>query len=719
MVVKNAYNKKVGGMLEKPARLSREQLAVILDGVADGIIALDAEMRLVFANQAAAIMLGFNSKEELFEIPIEEVLRKFNIQNEWGEPFPFDRLPIRLVFQGAEKPSAVVRFKSLETNQESWSLVKARPIVDADGRVDMAVSVFHDISRLKRSEQSQIFLAEVGKVLSSSLDYSVTLKSVSDLAIKYLADWCVIDVLEDDGSLNQIAVSHTDPALLEYALELQNRFPRNWNANSGIPNVLRTGRAEFYPEISEAFIEEANLDQEQLEIFRKFGVKSAMILPMVARGHTLGVITLLWAGSGERYTRVDVVLAEELARRAAISIDNRRLYMEVQTINSELETRVTKRTEQLHSLISALRSEISEREKAEAGLQESETIFSSLFESAPDGHILVNANGTITRLNAQAEALFGYEREELLGKPVEILLPHRFHSRHVQHRLAYLAEQRLRPMGVDLELFARRKDGSEFQVDIMLSPVQTERENLVIAAIRDISERKQMEAELDEVRRRLIENVEAERLSLAQELHDDPIQNLYGIAYNLKALEAGLTTNIIDPSVQEALNSSQEIVQEVLSSLRSISGQLRPPTLAAYGLKSAIQGHMEMVIQTHPELEIEVDLAEDDQMLPERVRLTLYRICQHAVSNVIRHAQARRLSVRLRIDAENVILEIEDDGCGFNLPAHWVFLAREGHFGLAGTYERVKAIGGDLKINSALGKGTLIQVTFPLDQLED
>ncbi len=507
--------------------------------------------------------------------------------------------------------------------------------------------------------------------------------------------------------------------MIHYALKLQSRFPRDKSSTVGIPNVLRTGQPEFYPDLSEALIKQSDLDEERLEIFRKFGLKSAMILPLVARERTIGVITLLWAESGKKYTQADVVLAEELARRAAIAIDNARLYLEVQSINSELEARVTKRTEQLHTLITALRSEIAERKKTEEELHASETIFSSLFESAPDGQILVNAYGEITRLNARAEALFGYRREELLGKPVEILLPDRFHARHIRHRLVYLAEQRLRPMGVDLELFARRKDGSEFQVDIMLNPVQTERENMVIAAIRDISERKQMEAELDEVRRRLIENVEAERLSLAQELHDDPIQNLYGIAYNLKALEDGLEDVIAGKPEQDALDSSKEIVQEVIHSLRSISGELRPPSLASYGLEKAILGHIEMLSQAHPELEISLDLAEDGQTLPERVRLTLYRIYQHSVSNVLRHAQAKRLSVRLEIDAEQVALEIEDDGCGFNLPSHWVALARGGHFGLVGTYERVKAIGGDLKINSAPGKGTLIRVVLPLNRVEN
>ncbi len=188
---------------ESALRLSRDQLSVILEGVADGIIVLDSDRQLVFANQAAARLLGFDSKEELFRIPLEKVLLKFDLLNEFGESFPLDQLPNRLALQGVPNPSAVIHFKTRASDEGHWSLVKARPIMDLEGRVVMAVSVFHDISKLKQSEHSQIFLAEAGKILSSSLDYSATLKSVADLAVTNLADWCIIDVLEDDDFLTR------------------------------------------------------------------------------------------------------------------------------------------------------------------------------------------------------------------------------------------------------------------------------------------------------------------------------------------------------------------------------------------------------------------------------------------------------------------------------------------------------------------------------------
>jgi signal transduction histidine kinase len=133
-------------------------------------------------------------------------------------------------------------------------------------------------------------------------------------------------------------------------------------------------------------------------------------------------------------------------------------------------------------------------------------------------------------------------------------------------------------------------------------------------------------------------------------------------------------------------------------------------------LEKAIRAHLEKLADSHPELKIHMELAKDGQQIPEQHRLALYRIYQHAVNNVVRHAQAANLFTRLRLEKELVVLEIEDDGKGFELPARWIKLAREGHLGLVGTLERAQAIGGQLRISTSPGKGTLIQVTVPRSQ---
>ncbi len=340
---------------------------------------------------------------------------------------------------------------------------------------------------------------------------------------------------------------------------------------------------------------------------------------------------------------------------------------------------------------------------------ESQIMFEGLFEAAPDAIALADSQGYILRVNRQAELMFGYSRGELLGKPIEALLPPRFRERHVAHRATYLAEPRLRSMGAGLELYGLRKDGSEFPVDIVLSPLQADDQLFVISVIRNITERKEMEAELSEVQRRLTASREAERLHLAQELHDGPIQDLYAISYRM----AELATILPDETGLEQMVAVQAMVQQVLRTLRAMSVELRPPTLAPFGLEKAIRSHVEEFQKEHPELEVQLDLMADGQALPEPARLTLFRIYQQALNNVVRHAEASLVTIRLALDAQQVTLEIQDNGRGFRMPPRRIMLVRQGHLGLAGIAERAESIGSRLDIVSAPGEGTLVRIVGP------
>ena len=225
----------------------------------------------------------------------------------------------------------------------------------------------------------------------------------------------------------------------------------------------------------------------------------------------------------------------------------------------------------------------------------------------------------------------------------------------------------------------------------------------------EISDRKQMEAELIEVQRRLMESREAERLHLAQELHDGPLQDLHAMVFRLGALEATLS----DQADLGELAATQATLQQVIQTLRSICGEFRPPALTPFGLEKAIRSHADSFQQANPDLIVQLDLMPDGQSLPERMRLALFRIYQHALNNVRRHAGATQVAVRLKLKPAQVILEIEDDGCGFKMPQRWVELARRGHLGLVGAAERAEAVGGCLKVISNPGHGTLIRTVVP------
>lgn len=220
-----------------------------------------------------------------------------------------------------------------------------------------------------------------------------------------------------------------------------------------------------------------------------------------------------------------------------------------------------------------------------------------------------------------------------------------------------------------------------------------------------LAEVERMRDDLAEAQRRQAESREAERLHLARELHDGPMQGLYGAGFHLVA-----QADLLPPAfVAEA----QRILGGVLKTLRTICGELRPPALAPFGLEAAIRSHARAFQEQHPALTLRLDLPSDGRTLPEQQRLVLFRVCQEALRNVARHAEASEVVVRLGWAGEQVILEVRDDGAGFAPPARWIALARRGHLGLMGAAERAEAIGGRLEVDSAPGTGTLVRVVAP------
>lgn len=214
--------------------------------------------------------------------------------------------------------------------------------------------------------------------------------------------------------------------------------------------------------------------------------------------------------------------------------------------------------------------------------------------------------------------------------------------------------------------------------------------------------------DLKEAQQRLADNREAERLHLAQELHDGPVQELYGVHFQI----AGIGSRVA-PDIQTSIAMVDTAIEAVVSSLRAICGELRPPTLTSFGLQAAIRSHAINMAEAEPSLLIRLDLMNDGQTLPERTRLALFRIYQEALNNIRQHAQARHASVLFTLDAEQVVLEIRDDGKGFQVPERWIELAREGHLGLLGISERTGAVNGELDVRSTPGHGTVVRVTAP------
>jgi PAS domain S-box-containing protein len=219
----------------------------------------------------------------------------------------------------------------LPDGSERWVEGRGGVIRDGTGEVIGMVGISADITERKREEDAQRFLAQAGNMLASSLDYEATLKQVAQLAVRQLggsplADWCSVHIRDENGGVTVLALEHIDPSKVDLALELWKRYPEDPKAQQGVPEVIRTGRSEIYPDISDDMIVAAARDDEHLAILRGLGLRSAMVVPLSAGGRTLGALTFVSAESGRRYTPEDLAFAEDLARRAGLAVENAQLF---------------------------------------------------------------------------------------------------------------------------------------------------------------------------------------------------------------------------------------------------------------------------------------------------------------------------------------------------------------------------------------------------------
>ena len=337
--------------------------------------------------------------------------------------------------------------------------------------------------------------------------------------------------------------------------------------------------------------------------------------------------------------------------------------------------------------------DISDLKRAEEAQKKSEAMLHDLFEFAPDTVVVMNHEGMILRVNAQVEKMFGYDRENLIRQPIEVLMPY-FMAARIQTL----------PKGSGLEQVGKRKDGSEFPVDVMLSPMEGDDGRIFIGVVRDVTRRKQAEEALREyadrlkfLSRRLMEVQEVERRNIARELHDEIGQVLTGLKLTL---EMG---NRVADEIPTCLNKARMLVNELMARARKLSLDLRPAMLDDLGLFPALLWHIEHYsASTHVHVNFKHSGLESRSFAPE-VETSAYRIVQEALTNIARHANVSEATVRLLTRHQTLWIEIRDQGIGFDQAA--VLMGSETS-GLAGMRERAVLLGGRLEIDSQPGAGT-------------
>ena len=324
-------------LLEDDIRDSPAELLAILNAVSDGIIAQDPTGAAVYANDAAARLCGFGTAEEFLAAPRDDVRARFEILDEQRRPLSFEELPGREALLGrAEERTVCYRLRA--TGEERWSLVSAEPVFGADGSVKLAINTIHDLTdRMQASEHVRL-LGDTSALLAASLDFEETLVRVADLLVPGIADYALVDLVEDDGAIRPVLMRHVIPEQEELLREIRDRFPPGGNAGHPVTRVLTSGEPLLIEVADTDVLRAAAVDDEHLRLYERLQPASYIVVPCVARGRTVGTLSLGTGVSGRRYTAEDVAFARVVGGRIALAADNARLYREASESFALLDT---------------------------------------------------------------------------------------------------------------------------------------------------------------------------------------------------------------------------------------------------------------------------------------------------------------------------------------------------------------------------------------------
>lgn len=358
-----------------------------------------------------------------------------------------------------------------------------------------------------------------------------------------------------------------------------------------------------------------------------------------------------------------------------------------------------------------VRRAVAQRDMAWRGKEESESTAHSLFEAASQGILIVDQSGQIVMANPATERMFGFKLEELRGQTIEKLLPERLRIGHVAHREHYFAHPQTRPMGVGLDLQARRRDGSEFFAEISLSYIQTARGTLAVAFVTDISKRRsdeealrQQRADLQRLAARMMTAQEDERRHIARNLHDDLSQTLAFLAIDIGKLAAQGTE-----AIAQQLRPLQRRAVEAAETVRQISHELHPSILDDLGLTAALEQYCEE-FQERTGIVTHFASHNVPEYLPKDVSSCIYRVAQESLRNVSKHSKTETVFVSLEMVDSAVRLTVKDLGIGL------VRSSSESRtsIGIVGMKERARLVNGNLSLQSKAGEGTEVSLEVPV-----
>ncbi len=332
--------------------------------------------------------------------------------------------------------------------------------------------------------------------------------------------------------------------------------------------------------------------------------------------------------------------------------------------------------------------------------QRAENMFHGLLESAPDAMVIVASDGRIMLANAHTDRMFGYPRQELIGREVEMLIPPPHRGAHQGHRTTFFADPKPRRMGVGLQLWGMRRGGTAFPVEVSLSPLRTDEGTLVSAAIRDMTEQLAVQSELSDAR--ALAEVSAERDRIASELQDHALQRVFAVGLALQ----GTVPRAGSTFVQQRLNAAVDDLHAVVQDFRTAIYGLRTGSTAATRLRGRLDG---VIGQLSGDLVTTVQYKGPLSVVEAPLAEHAEAVLKEAISNAVRHAEASKLTVVIHV-ADELCIDVTDNGNG--IPDN--IAGNIAGNGLANLRERAQAVGGTVSVGDGPGGGTCLRWAAPL-----
>jgi PAS domain S-box-containing protein len=325
---------------------ARMHLAAIVESSDDAIISKDLNGNIISWNRGAERLYGYTAQEMVGQ-PLCVLI----------PPDHPNELPDLL--ERIKRGERIEHFETVRRCKDGHRVdvsLTISPVRNAEGKVVGASKIARDITAQKRHEATLAFLAEAGKLLGEVRDIPGTLQKVAALAVPHFADWCVLDLLEADGTLRRATIAHADPDRVARAQELSRRYPPRPTGPYGPAHVVCTGQPEMMTLVPDSVLKSGAQDAEHLRQLRELGLRSYLSVPLAARGRIVGVLSFMTAESGRRFGLDDLQIAHELAHRAAVAIDNARLYSELQEADRQKNEWIAMLAHELRNPLAPIRN---------------------------------------------------------------------------------------------------------------------------------------------------------------------------------------------------------------------------------------------------------------------------------------------------------------------------------------------------------------------------